>query len=83
MEPKPKERMADMCFGVNETRLATKRLDGLFTVGRVQTPTLGLVVKRDEAIARHADQLAFVCQPAGAQVDFETSRKTLIEGYNA
>ena len=42
-----------MCFGVNETRLATKRLDGLFTVGRVQTPTLGLVVKRDEAIARH------------------------------
>lgn len=46
-------QMADMCFGVNETRLATKRLDGLFTVGRVQTPTLGLVVKRDEAIARH------------------------------
>ena len=39
-------QMADMCFGVNETRLATKRLDGLFTVGRVQTPTLGLVVKR-------------------------------------
>lgn len=27
-------QMADMCFGVNETRLATKRLDGLFTVGR-------------------------------------------------
>ena len=46
-------QMADMCFGVNETRLATKRLDGLFTVGRVQTPTLGLVVKRDEAIAHH------------------------------
>ena len=46
-------QMADMCFGVNESRLATKRLDGLFTVGRVQTPTLGLVVKRDEAIAHH------------------------------
>ena len=42
-------QMADMCFGVNETRLATKRLGQLFTVGRVQTPTLGLVVNRDEA----------------------------------
>ena len=46
-------QMADKCFGVNETRLATKRLGGLFTVGRVQTPTLGLVVSRDEAIAHH------------------------------
>lgn len=46
-------QMADMCFGVNETRLATKRLGGLFTVGRVQTPTLGLVVMRDEAIEHH------------------------------
>ena len=46
-------QMADMCFGVNETRLATKRLAGLFTVGRVQTPTLGLVVMRDNAIEHH------------------------------
>lgn len=46
-------QMADMCFGVNETRLATKRLGGLFTVGRVQTPTLGLVVMRDNAIEHH------------------------------
>jgi flagellum-specific ATP synthase len=37
----------------------------------------------DEAIARHADQLAFVTQPAGTQVDFETSRQSLIEGYTA
>lgn len=33
--------------------LVPKGFDGLFTVGRVQTPTLGLVVKRDEAIAHH------------------------------
>lgn len=46
-------QMADMCFGVNETRLATKRLGGLFTVGRVQTPTFGLVVMRDNAIEHH------------------------------
>jgi flagellum-specific ATP synthase len=37
----------------------------------------------DTAIARHADQLAFVSQAASAGVDFETSRKALIEGYNA
>ena len=37
----------------------------------------------DEAIARHADQIAFVSQPAKAQVDFQISRQTLIEGYSA
>jgi len=47
-------QMADMCFGVNESRLATKRLGSLFTVGRVQTPTLGLVVNRDEQIEGHS-----------------------------
>ncbi|MGH6633568.1 MAG: flagellum-specific ATP synthase FliI, partial [Sphingopyxis sp.] len=37
----------------------------------------------DTAIARHADQIAFVSQPAKAQVDFQNSRQTLIEGYSA
>ena len=49
-------QMADACFGMNETRLATKRLGGLFSVGRVQTPTLGLVVNRDEAIEHHTSR---------------------------
>lgn len=49
-------QMADKCFGVNETRLATLRLGGLFSVGRVQTPTLGLVVNRDEAIEHHVSR---------------------------
>lgn len=49
-------QMADMCFGANETRLATMRLGGLFSVGRVQTPTLGLVVSRDEAIEQHVSR---------------------------
>ena len=46
--------MADYCFGVNESRLAGIRLKkrGL-AVGRVQTPTLGLVVARDEQIENH------------------------------
>ncbi len=49
-------QMADKCFGINETRLATKRLGTKLTVGRVQTPTLGLVVTRDELIESHTKQ---------------------------
>ena len=49
-------QMADMCLGINETRLATKRLHQLLSIGRVQTPTLGLVVSRDVQIARHEKQ---------------------------
>jgi flagellum-specific ATP synthase len=37
----------------------------------------------DEAIALRSHQLAFVSQPAAAQVDFENSRHALIEGYSA
>ena len=59
-------QMADMCFGVNETRLATKRLGGLFTVGRVQTPTLGLVVMRDEAIEHHVTRKFYELLAQGA-----------------
>lgn len=59
-------QMADMCFGVNETRLATKRLGGLFTVGRVQTPTLGLVVMRDEAIEHHITRKFYELLAQGA-----------------
>ena len=62
-------QMADMCFGVNETRLATKRLGELFTVGRVQTPTLGLVVNRDAAIEHHISQTYYVLSAAGKCLD--------------
>ncbi|WP_356948223.1 hypothetical protein [Pseudomonas aeruginosa] len=34
-------------------------------------------------MARRADMLAFVSQSAGAQVDFTTSRQSLIEGFSA
>ena len=46
-------QIADFCFGVNETRLASLKLGARVNVGRVQTPTLGLVVARDEAVAKH------------------------------
>ena len=62
-------QMADMCCGVNETRLATKRLGQLFTVGRVQTPTLGLVVSRDEAIEHHVSRKYYELAATGACPD--------------
>ena len=46
--------MADFAFGINESRLlARKTRVGKLTLGRVQTPTLGLVVERDAAIEGH------------------------------
>ncbi|MEG2987642.1 MAG: DNA topoisomerase [Lachnospiraceae bacterium] len=56
-------RIADKCFGINESRLAGIRLHrkGL-SVGRVQTPTLGLVVTRDLAIEQHIKERYFDCQ---------------------
>lgn len=58
-------QMADKCFGINETRLATLRLGTLFSVGRVQTPTLGLVVNRDEAIHNHVCQKFYELEATG------------------
>jgi len=49
-------QIGDFTFGVNESRLAAIRLKSSVSVGRVQTPTLGLVVKRDEAIAAHEER---------------------------
>ena len=50
-------QMADMCLGVSESRLATMRIGKRVSVGRVQTPTLGLVVRRDAAVDAVEDGL--------------------------
>ncbi len=47
---------ADWLYGINMTRVYTLQgrragYDGVLSVGRVQTPVLGLVVRRDEEIA--------------------------------
>lgn len=48
-------RIADFCFGINESRLMSAKTGGAaISLGRVQTPTLGLVVRRDEEILGHA-----------------------------
>lgn len=41
---------ADWLVGMNGTRGLTARADGLLSVGRVQTPTLAMVVTREDAI---------------------------------
>ncbi len=46
-------QLADMCFGINESRLASIKTKKGLSIGRVQTPTLGLVVKRDREIKNH------------------------------
>lgn len=44
---------ADWLVGMNMTRAATKKIGITSHVGRVQTPTLALVVRRDLAIENH------------------------------
>lgn len=46
-------QLADFAFGINESRLATHEIAERADIGRVQTPTLGLVVARDAAIESH------------------------------
>ncbi|MBE6035569.1 MAG: type IA DNA topoisomerase [Clostridiales bacterium] len=46
-------QVSDMLFGINLTRYYSKKYNALLTVGRVQTPTLGLVVNRDLQIESH------------------------------
>ena len=53
--------IADLTVGVNMSRFFTLLNKGeLLTVGRVQTPTLGLVVKRDELIEGHVKSKYYV-----------------------
>ena len=71
-------QMADMAFGVSESRLAGMRLRAKVSVGRVQTPTLGLVVARDRAIEGHERRafytlVAHVAIDGGGAVDFKLS----------
>lgn len=64
--------IADKCFGVNESRLASTRLHGGFYVGRVQTPTLGLVVARDEAIENHVTRKFYELTATGGCPDADS-----------
>lgn len=71
-------QMADMCLGVSESRLATMRVGKRVSVGRVQTPTLGLVVRRDAAVDAHVPETywAVLCYVEVGGVEFEIELRT-------
>lgn len=48
--------VADLMVGINMSRLFSCKNQTMLTIGRVQTPTLGLVVNRDLAIEGHHKQ---------------------------
>ena len=65
---------ADWLVGMNGTRAATKvgRLDGVVSLGRVQTPTLALIVRRDLEIDAFVPETYFQVD-ASFQLDEERS----------
>lgn len=60
-------QVSDMTFGINFTRFFSKKYNAKLPVGRVQTPTLGLVIKRDEAIEGHK-KVYYYTMSAGVSV---------------
>ena len=70
---------ADWIIGMNLTVAATKLLanDELVSVGRVQTPTLALVVRRDEAIEKFGARPFF-----SLEVTLETPQGPIVLTYN-
>ncbi len=71
--------IADKAFGVSESRLATLRAGRgtMLSVGRVQTPALGLVVRRDEEIAGHVAQTYYTVTATGSVGGGEALKFTL------
>lgn len=53
---------ADWLVGMNLTRAASLRIGLTASIGRVQTPTLGLVVARDLAIEQHRQRTFYVLE---------------------
>lgn len=73
--------LADFCFGINESRLASCRLHQKLHIGRVKTPTLGLIVKRDKEIKNHVGQKYYAVYAQAlvdgrTKVEFEYTQNT-------
>ena len=54
-------QQADWLVGINGTRLFTVLYNRLLKVGRVQTPTLAMLVDRDEAIRTFKKEPFYTC----------------------
>lgn len=53
---------ADWLVGMNLTRAASVKIGGTLSIGRVQTPTLALVVKRDLLIESHVSKTFYTIE---------------------
>lgn len=61
--------VGDQLYGINMTRLYTLKaqesgVKGVFAVGRVQTPILGLIVARDRSISSHKQSFYYTIKGA-------------------
>lgn len=81
--------VADLMVGINMSRLFSCKNQTLLTIGRVQTPTLGLVVNRDLAIEGHHKQKYYTIacdinfNNDTVQADFISSKtdSNLVDGH--
>jgi DNA topoisomerase-3 len=76
---------ADWLYGMNMTRLYTllgraAGYDGVLSVGRVQTPVLGLIVARDRAIADFTPAPYYVVEATFRKQGAETFRAAWVPG---
>jgi DNA topoisomerase-3 len=65
---------ADWLVGMNLSRYYSCLYTNNYSVGRVQTPTLAMVVARDKAIRNFVKEKYFTVQINGQDIDLETSR---------
>lgn len=60
---------ADWLVGMNLTRAASTRIGLTASIGRVQTPTLALIVRRDRAIENHKSSVFYTLEAHVATAD--------------
>lgn len=70
---------ADWLVGINATRLFTVLYRHKLTVGRVQTPTLAMLVEREQKIAKFEKEQYFVAHILCEGIDAATGRITVRE----
>jgi len=79
---------ADWLVGMNGSRLFSVRYDAHLNTGRVQTPTLAMIVKRDDEIANFVRQKYFTVdldigfKAGSARIDDESEADTLVSSCN-
>lgn len=67
-------QQADWLVGINGTRLFTVLYGRTLKVGRVQTPTLAMIVEREEEIARFRKETYYTAQIRCGEVEASTKR---------